>query len=105
MIILCVIDKSIILYVGFHGILIKSVLELYYYYYYYCYYHYYYYHLRSTVKGERFSVHIYFSNETVFTYSCDDWTNESETNVHSFVLQAKHFHESNRHSCLRKCHV
>ena len=56
-----------------------------------------YYHLRSTVKCERFFVHVYFSHETVFPDNCDVWTNENvsfaarnyECLFHSFVLQTK----------------
>ena len=31
----------------------------------------------SAVKCERFFVHVYFSNHTVFPDNCDDWTNEN----------------------------
>ena len=33
------------------------------------------------------------------------WRLDQLTNVHSFVLQTKHFHWSNRHSCLANCFV
>ena len=73
--------------------------------------HQHYYHLHLTVNI--FFVHFYFSNETVFANNCDDWTNENvsfgarnyEYLFHSFVLKMKHFHWSNRHSCLGNCLV
>ena len=60
------------------------------------------------MKRERVFVHVYFSNETVFPDNSDDWTNKNvsfgarnfEANIHSFMLQTKHFHWSNRKSCL-----
>ena len=33
--------------------------------------------MRPTMKRERFFAHVYYSNETVFTDNCDDWSNEN----------------------------
>ena len=66
-----------------------------------------YYHLRSTVKRERFFVHVYFSNETSLPYNCDDWTIENvsfgarncKCLFHSFssnVVESATFHNVSR---------
>ena len=50
----------------------------------------YYYHLRSTVKRERFSAHVYFSNETV-----------SQTTVSTGPMKMFRFEHETMHVCQR----